>query len=212
MIGSEYLLGVIESNGLISLFIFMAFNGFIGFPPSELVLFLGGFSASIASYSFVSALLSSFFGALLGSYMLFLVGRAIGYKWILKVPFMRKVFSERFIHLIAHTLKDEGAYWIGIFRCFPVIRSIVSIPAGMIGMPHKVFLLWTGLGLMVWAVVWSGLGYILGISFLKYHIYVTIALLVLLAIALWIFKKHMHGAIREKYDEEFSFLREDPKF
>jgi len=55
-----------------------------------------------------------------------------------------------------------GGTAVLVGRCVPLVRSFISIPAGIERMPLPVFSLWTVLGSGVWNALWIGLGYAFG--------------------------------------------------
>ncbi len=185
----ESLNGIFMQGSPLLLFVLMFLNGLISIIPSEAVLFVGGVYSSANNNSFFYILFLVVFGNLLGTYILYLIGRAIGYKWLFKIKFVNKFLEEKTLDKMAKKFQREGAYWVGIFRCLPHVKSIISLPAGMIKMPHKFFLIYSFIGITFWALVWHLLGYYFGENFLKYDLYISLILVLFLAATLLVFGK-----------------------
>jgi membrane protein DedA with SNARE-associated domain len=189
---------LISNYGLIALFLLLFINGFASFFPSELSLFLAGILSFTTDKSFLFVLIVVVLGNLIGTYILYLLGRLFGYNWLLRIKYFSKLTNKDTLFKISEKFKKEGAYWVCIFRCFPVVRSIVSLPAGMIKMPHLVFLVYSTIGITIWALFWMGLGYFFGLNFLIYKGYITLILLILLVILIYFFKRKISTYLNEK--------------
>jgi membrane protein DedA with SNARE-associated domain len=194
----EVLNEVIVGNGPLALFILMFLNGIMGFPSSELVSILGGVYAFFYSYSIVKTIVIIVLGNLIGAYALYLAGRFFGHNWIFKIKFIKKRLNEKTVIKLAKKFQKDGAYWIGIFRCLPIGRTIVSIPAGMIKMPQLTFFIYSAIGMTLWATLWSLLGYYLGAGFLRYKFYLSIILLLLLVVTILVLRSKVHKYLKEK--------------
>jgi len=194
----EFLNEVIIGNGPLALFILTFLNGIIGFPSSELTSILGGMYSFFYGYPLLNSIILLTFGNLVGAYVLYLIGRYFGHNWILKINFVKKRLNEKTIMRLSKKFQKEGAYWIGIFRCFPIGRTVISIPAGMIKMPQSTFLIYSAIGMAIWATIWASLGYYLGMGFLRYKIHLSIFLLLLLLIAVFLLRSKIHKYLKEK--------------
>ena len=111
---------------------------------------------------------------------------------------MKKLgFKRKEILTVVHQFEDKGKFFVLIGRCVPIIRSLISIPAGMVEMPLPLFSVLTALGSLVWNLILTFLGYKTGenwhiiLTYLGYYKYVIAALLVALGIAylIWHFKQ-----------------------
>ena len=185
----------IAEYGPIAVFVLMYSNGVMSTPASEVVLAAVG-ALVAAQYSPLFPLaLAAILGNILGALTLYSVGRRIGYSWVEAVR--NRVLATRIIpsFLVSIVLPDEatieglaralsrrGAVWIGILRCFPVIRSIVSLPAGMVKMPMVRFAIWSLLGISVWAGFWIEVGFLLQANWRQVGSRVSIALIIVLGI------------------------------
>lgn len=161
----EFAVSVIERIGVWGAGLLIALETVVAPLPSEVVLLLTGFNVSTGSFHFFGALLITTGGSLLGASALY----ALGY-----------FFSEE---RLAHLVERYGK-WVGISpsdfqktmswferhgtplvlfgRLIPIIRSLVSIPAGLVEMNIVKFLALTALGSGVWNTIWISLGFSLG--------------------------------------------------
>ncbi len=132
------------------------------FPPipSEVILPFAGFSAAQGDVNLIAAWVAATVGALLGAWLLYGIGAVVGLERIAVLA------SKRWFPLFSSTDLDRGDKFferhgdkIILFgRCIPLVRSIVSVPAGIDRMPLGRFTLLTALG----SGVFIGAGYQLG--------------------------------------------------
>lgn len=139
------------------------------FPPipSEIVLPLAGFLAYESSGGFTLPLviLSGGLGSVIGALALYAFGA-----WARRHGGRRVVLAVgRFAFLSENDLDMAEAWFaryqgLAVFICrfVPVVRSIVSIPAGYNGMPLGQFLVLTAIGTTIWCAILSSAGWILG--------------------------------------------------
>ena len=133
------------------------------FPPipSEAVLPLAGYFVERGEFSFLAVIVTSTAGSVLGAVLLYEAARHGG-----------RPFAERFLRVarLDPAKLDEAERWftrrgpliVLLGRCVPGMRSLVSLPAGLLRMPRWEYLLFTVLGSAVWNTVLVGAGYALG--------------------------------------------------
>ncbi|MGN0853329.1 MAG: DedA family protein [Kiritimatiellia bacterium] len=156
--------------GYAFIFIFMAVeSSFIPFP-SEIVMIPAGFLAARGELSFhapvpdlVAACLAGLAGSLAGAYFNYFLSARLG------EPFLRKYGKWFFVKPEAldracDVFNRYGGATTFVCRLIPVIRQLISIPAGLARMPLAKFTLFTGLGAGVWTVVLALAGYGIGRS------------------------------------------------
>jgi membrane protein DedA with SNARE-associated domain len=161
----EWATDVIDAIGYLGIAFLIALESIVPPIPSELVLLLTGFNASEGRFSYPLAVAAATVGSLVGAFVLYAVGRWVGEErmerlvtWATKwLGFKRADIDRAFDWFERH--EDMAVL---ICRCVPLIRSVVSIPAGGSGMPIRRFVLFTVLGSAVWNAVWIGIGWALG--------------------------------------------------
>lgn len=171
------------------------------FPPipSEIILGFGGFMTRTTNLTLFGVILVSAIGSCLGAALLYLLGYVINKERLIKFTKTKigKVlnFKESDIENANNWFLKKGYKSILFGRFVPVIRSIISIPAGISKMPFLAFILLTFIGTFIWngvlTVAGSMLGdnwYKIGIFIKKYSIVVTIISMVvaILSIFYWI--------------------------
>jgi len=184
---------IFASHGLGGLFVLMFLNMVVFTPPSELILPLAGFFAYTSGHSLLLVITVAVFANFLGTYVWYFIGMRVGYRWLFKIKYFRKRISEESILRLAKKLRGEGSYWVGVFRLFPSVRALISIPAGMIKMPHRRFITHTLIGLIVWTSFWTLFGYFAGLGFVEYKIGVLICLVVVFVVVAFIFERKVKG-------------------
>jgi len=181
---SSSLTSQVAAHGVYAVFVLMAIDAV--FPAaSELVMLYAG---AVAAGAFSSAHHVSILGAKIGfgpaAYVTvalagtfgYLVGAVIG--WWIGVrggrPYLER--RGRWLHVTPENL-DRAERWFerwgnaGVLlgRLTPVIRSFVSIPAGVFEMPLVPYTALTLLGSAIWAFAFAGVGYALGSSYEHFH-------------------------------------------
>jgi membrane protein DedA with SNARE-associated domain len=190
----DWLLKTLLDLGYPGIVALMAMESSILPVPSELVMPPAGYWAAKGQMSFPVALvcgvLGSVIGALANYYGAQLIGRPLIQRYGKYVLLSEKnlLRSEKFF-------AEHGEISTLIGRLFPVIRHLISIPAGLHRMPLPKFILYTAVGAAVWCAILTWIGYFLGqhegaLRTEEIHRYVRLALLVLIPltlIAIWIY-------------------------
>ncbi|APC34388.1 DedA family protein [Nocardiopsis dassonvillei] len=134
------------------------------FPPmpSEAVLPGAGFLAYAGHMNVWLAILWATIGCLVGAWGFYAIGALLGRErtaWLVeKTPLLEiEDFykAERFFTRF-------GGVAVLLGRCVPLVRSFISVPAGIERMPLFKFSLYTVIGSAVWNTIWIGLGYVFG--------------------------------------------------
>lgn len=155
----------IDAIGLVGVALLVALENIFPPIPSELVLLLTGFNVSQSRFGYVGAVAFATIGSVAGAWVLYGVGRVLN--------------EERFERLLAWAGKflgfkrkdiDKGFDWferhggmvVFFGRLVPIVRSVVSVPAGADKMPIVRFSLLTAAGSLVWNSIWVAIGWGLG--------------------------------------------------
>lgn len=143
------------------------------FPPipSELILTFAGFVTYQTDLSVIGAILAATIGAILGATILYWIGTYLDMDRLERLVNSRlgKILRLRlsdFEKAEAHFMKHgRAAVFFG--RFIPIVRSMISVPAGMTGMPFGKFLLYTSMGTLIWNTVLVSLGHFAGRAWTK---------------------------------------------
>ncbi|MEV6298396.1 DedA family protein [Actinoplanes sp. NPDC051861] len=153
---------VIDSLGEVGVGLLVALENLVPPIPSEIVLSMAGYLASVGRVNLVLVWLTATLGALGGALLLYWLGRALGEerlrRWLDRVPLVDLDDLNKADRWFER--HEKSAVLFG--RCMPVVRSLVSIPAGANRMPVGLFVLFTVIGSGVWNALFVGGGYALG--------------------------------------------------
>ncbi|MEV0943070.1 DedA family protein [Micromonospora wenchangensis] len=154
--------GVIDSLGAVGVAFLVALESIIPPIPSEIVLAMAGYLAAEGRFSLVVIVLAATVGSLVGALVLYWLGAALGEerlkRWLDHIPLVDRDDLEK----ADRWFERHGRWAVLIGRLVPVVRSLVSVPAGANRMPMGEFVLLTTLGSGVWNALVVGLGYTLG--------------------------------------------------
>lgn len=166
------------------------------FPPipSELMMPFAGFMVSQGHFSFSGIVLAGTVGSVLGALTLYYLGQCAGEPLIR--TFIRRygaylLLAERDLNRVLDFFERYSEAVVFFGRFMPMIRSLISVPAGMNQMPIKRFLLFTALGSALWNSLMGYVGLILGQNWTdililteQYELVIILGLLVLTALFL----------------------------
>lgn len=183
----------IDAIGLIGVAALVALENVFPPIPSELVLLLTGFNVSDARFGYVGAVVFATIGSVAGAYFLYGIGRLLNEQRL--EAFLAGIgrfvgLKKSDVHKGFVWFERHGSAVVLFGRLIPVVRSVVSIPAGADKMPLARFTILTALGSFAWNAVWIAIGWGLGDQWEKagtwgdYIQYGAIVLIVIVTIAL----------------------------
>jgi membrane protein DedA with SNARE-associated domain len=159
--------GLIEAFGYPGLAVVLALESVFPPIPSEAVLPLAGFLVGQGRMGFVGAVIAATVGAVVGALILYWLGAALGERRV-------RALVERHGRWLFLSTEDldraqdwfdrHGGAAVFIGRLAPLVRSLVSVPAGVARMPLPAFVAYTALGSALWNTVLIGAGWALGES------------------------------------------------
>lgn len=134
------------------------------FPPipSEVVLPLAGFTASQGSINIFAAFIWATAGSVVGAYLLYGVGAAIGAERLRKIADWMWLVEPEDVDKSIAWFDKYGKASIFFGRLIPGVRSLISIPAGIDRMNLVTFGLYSLAGSALWNAVLIYLGFVLG--------------------------------------------------
>ena len=143
------------------------------FPPipSEVILLFGGFMTTYSKLSIVGMIVASTLGSLFGAIILYYIGK------IFNKDRLKKLISGKLGKILRLKVSDidnadswfdnKGNKTVFFCRFIPLVRSVISIPAGMSEMPMVKFLLYTLFGSLIWNTVLVIVGSVVGENWTK---------------------------------------------
>lgn len=161
----EWATEVIDAIGLVGVAVLVALENVFPPIPSELILLLTGFNVSEGRFDFVSGVIAATIGSVVGAFFLYAVGRILDDERMERMlaGVGRYVGLKRSdVHKGFTWFERHGTKVVLFGRLIPVVRSVVSIPAGGDKMPLGKFTLLTAAGSLVWNLIWVAIGWGLG--------------------------------------------------
>ncbi|MEU4194963.1 DedA family protein [Kribbella sp. NPDC026611] len=134
------------------------------FPPlpSEVILPLAGFAAARGDLGLVSAILFTTLGSVVGALALYGVGAGLGRERTRALAARLPLVNLRDVDKAEEWFARHGSKAVFIGRLVPVVRSLISVPAGVERMRVWLFLLLTAVGSLMWNSLLIMAGYLLG--------------------------------------------------
>ncbi|MDP9140630.1 MAG: DedA family protein [Pseudomonadota bacterium] len=158
-----WLQGVLQHLGYVEIIWLMAMESSLFPVPSELVMIPAGYLAAKGTLNPFYATLAGGLGSLLGASVNYVLGRYVGRAFLLKYGRYLLINEAKYHEAEALFLRNAKlATFVG--RFIPVIRHLISLPAGVFGMGLLPFALLTSLGATIWCGVLVSLGYFFGES------------------------------------------------
>lgn len=144
------------------------------FPPipSEVLLPLAGFTASRGEFGLVEALLWTTAGSVAGALLLYLLGALAGRDRVAGLLVRLPLVGAKDVHRAEAWFARHGDKAVLLGRFVPVVRSLVSLPAGVERMPVGRFVALTALGSGIWNSGFVLAGYGLGENWSRVEAYV----------------------------------------
>jgi membrane protein DedA with SNARE-associated domain len=172
---SGWVVDVIEAIGEPGVGLLMALENILPPIPSEVVLPFAGFSAAQGRIDPFGAWVAATAGALAGAYVLYGLGALVGYDTLYRLAGKRwfVLLGQRDLARGERLFERHGVKIVLFGRCVPLVRSVVSVPAGLVRMPLWRFTALTILGSGVWNALFITLGYRLGAQFVRVEQYVA---------------------------------------
>ncbi len=162
----------VAENGLLAIFVLMAIDAVLPAGGEVVMLFGGALAAgAIAGHdgpSLIAVIATGTLGYLTGSLGGWALGRAGGHQLIERHGRWLHLGPERF-ERAERWFGRYGASFVFFGRLLPLVRSFVSIPAGVLEFPLRRYAGLTALASLVWCVVFAGAGYALGSNWETVH-------------------------------------------
>ena len=175
-------ISIISSMGYIGIFILMVLESMVFPLPSELVMPFAGFLAAQGTFNFTLVIIVSALGSIAGSLLSYYMGYYGGNRLVIKYgKYLLLDLSD--LKRTEDFFQKHGEKTIFISRFIPVVRHLISIPAGIGKMDLKKFCIYTIIGATIWNFILAYLGYILGKNWDKvrhYSEFISITVAVLL--------------------------------
>jgi membrane protein DedA with SNARE-associated domain len=153
---------LIVAFGEVGVFLLVFIETVIPPIPSELVLTLAGWQAQVGRMSLPFTIAAATLGATLGSLVLYWLGAKFGEERALRLMARLPLVEDEDLQRASAAFRRYGPAVVFFGRFLPIVRSLVSLPAGAQHMPLARFVLLTAAGSAIWNTVLVGGGFLLG--------------------------------------------------
>ncbi|WP_431026816.1 DedA family protein [Lysinibacillus sp. LZ02] len=184
--------GIMSEWGYIGIALLVALENIFPPIPSEFILTFGGFMAIRTAMTVPGVIIASTIGSVAGAICLYSIGKLV------QLSTLKRLLAGKIGWILRLHPKDidSAAVWfqkhgfVTVFLCrfIPVIRSLISIPAGIARMPFLLFIHYTALGTLIWNTVlimlgaWAGDNWSIIVSTFdqyKYYLFVPIGIFII---------------------------------
>ena len=197
----EFIISLMGQFGYFGVFFLIALENVFPPIPSEVILLFGGFMTTYTSLNIALMVVAATLGSLLGAIVLYYIGKILNKERLKKIVSGKvgKVLrlKEKDIDMADHWFDTKGNKTVFFCRFIPIVRSLISIPAGMSEMPMAKFLLYMTVGSAIWNTVLIVIGNrvgenwesILGVFDQYSHIVLILLILIFVLFIVWFYTK-----------------------
>lgn len=199
---ADWVFSIVDRLGAAGVGLLIFLENVIPPIPSEVILPLAGFRARVGAIDALWVWPAATAGSVAGALVLYGLGAWLGYERLYELAGKRwfVLSSRKDLERGYSLFATHGSAIVLLARCVPLIRSVVSIPAGLARMPLWRFTLLTAVGSGVWNAVFLGLGWLLGENWERVEGYlapVSTVMLVLCVLGLvWLILRRLRGRNR----------------
>jgi membrane protein DedA with SNARE-associated domain len=179
----DFIVDFIGSTGYTSIVVLMIFESMVLPVPSEAVMPFAGFLIAEGKFSFILVALFSTLGSIIGSLISYYIG-ALGCRPLIERFGKYVLLDKHHLALTEQYFKKRGDITILISRFIPVVRHLISIPAGIGKMNIVKFLIYTIIGAGTWNAILAYSGYLLRTNWteiMKYGHIIDIVIIIAIA-------------------------------
>lgn len=158
----EFITTFMSNYGYLAIFLLVALENIFPPIPSEIILTFAGFLILSTNMNFVGVVVSATAGATIGAVVLYYLGALLKKETIENIldGKLGKLlgFKRTDVDKAIHWFNTKGSITVLFTRCIPVVRSLISIPAGTSRMNIIPFTIYTIIGTTLWNIllVWLG--------------------------------------------------------
>lgn len=197
-----WVVGIVEALGYWGIGLLMFFENFAPIVPSEVIMPLSGFVAGLGDLSLWLVILAGSVGSLLGQIVLYFLARWVGQprleRWADRYLGWLTISGAE-IRRSSRWFERYGSGAVLVCRVIPVLRQLISIPAGVAKMDFGRFLFYSTIGMTAWAALLAWLGSLLGANYGLVQAYlgpVTYGIVAAMVVFLivWALRRRIAGA------------------
>lgn len=197
---------VMETLGGFGAFLLIGLENLFPPLPSEIILPLAGFTASLGTLSLIEMILWCTAGSVVGAWLLYGVGAALGRERTRKIMGALPLVNVNDIIKTEAWFDKHGRWTVFLGRMIPIFRSLISIPAGVTRMSFAIFTVLTTAGSLIWNTILIYAGYLLGENWAAVEDWVSIlsriVLVAVIVFLIWWISRRVMNNIRVKKNPE----------
>lgn len=165
---ADWVIRLIDQSGYLGVGFLMFLETIFPPIPSEVIMPVAGVAAGQGKMSYGLVVASGTAGAMLGNIVWYLLARALGIERLHPLidrwgRWLTMTWPE--VERAQKWFGEHGTFFVFLGRMLPTVRSLVSVPAGLLKMRFKTFFLASTLGTAGWTALLAGVGYKLGENF-----------------------------------------------
>jgi len=157
----NFAVDVVDAMGLPGVFLLMLFESACIPFPSEATMLFAGFNVSDGEYSLFAAVTVGVVANVVGSWIAYAIGY-FGRIDVIEKHGKKLHISPHHLELTDNWFQKHGAATVFWARCLPIVRTFISLPAGVAKMPFWKFTTYTFLGCIPWMIMLTSIGYYAG--------------------------------------------------
>ncbi len=165
VIMQEWIISIMQQFGYLGVFLLIVLENIFPPIPSEVILSFGGFMTHYTEMSIIIVILVATLGSVSGALILYQLGKKLNNQAIRNIIGKYGTILGLTMNDMERTTRFYKKYenkTVFFGRMVPVVRSLISIPAGMAGMNLSQFILLTAAGSLIWNTLLVGAGALLG--------------------------------------------------
>ncbi|MFA5359617.1 MAG: DedA family protein [Patescibacteria group bacterium] len=197
---TSFVINAISTLGYFGVGLMMAIESACIPLPSEIIMPFAGFLVAQGRFSLLGVTLAGALGCVVGSIVAYVVG-IYGGRAVIEKYGRYILVSKRDLNLADKFFNKYGSSAIFLSRLLPVVRTFISLPAGIARMNFTKFVVYTFLGSLPWCYALAYIGKKLGDNWdtlgVYFHRFDFVIVIVILLAAAWYIRRHIKNEIKQ---------------
>lgn len=205
IIVNTLIINIMNKYGYFGIVFLIAIENIFPPIPSEVILTLGGFMTSQdgVMMNLFGVIIYSTIGSIVGAIILYFVGYLLNKDRLIKLCDSRigKILclKKEDIEKSTNNFEKNGNLSVLYCRFIPIVRSLISVPAGINKMKFSLFMLYTTIGSLLWNTVLCSLGKLVGENYMVVaNVFSKYSKVILILLIIWILYKFIFKRLKKK--------------
>lgn len=202
---NNFIINIINKYGYFGILFLITIENIFPPIPSEVILTLGGFMTSQDSctMSLFAVIMFSTLGSILGAIILYYIGYILNIDRLIKLCDSKigKILclKKEDINKSYDKFNEKGNLTVLYSRFVPILRSLISVPAGMNKMKFGLFMIYTSIGSLIWNIVLCSLGKLVGENYMMVaNVFSKYSKVIWYVLIIWIVYKIVMKIIKKR--------------